>query len=253
MNKCGIIQTHLFKIKIKKMNKKYLSTRQACLPMRQGSVLAYSLIVIAAMLAIASSISVVAVIEKKGASGTEFSMQSLQTADSGVQLALKKINKELYEAIPGTIDTIFSCDGNDNVPNNTDGGPAGSSYELSFYDSNGVKLSCDSDNVSEIASIKSVGTYNNTVRAVNVAVAANVGFSSFKTYEHNADPFASEIGGCAPNCRIADLCNREVTGSTCISVMVRGNANFVGMEDCSAADGTGYFSAYTGFDYICAK
>jgi hypothetical protein len=48
-------------------------------------------------------------------------------------------------------------------------GPSGSSFELLFFDENGTQLACEAI-VSQIASIKSIGTYKNTVRAVNVSV-----------------------------------------------------------------------------------
>ena len=38
------------------------------------------------------AMSVAAVVEKKSASSTEFSVQAYQTADSGVQMLIKKIN-----------------------------------------------------------------------------------------------------------------------------------------------------------------
>ena len=139
---------------------------------KQGSILAYSLVIISVMIAIAGTLSVVAIVEKKGASGTEFSMQSLQTADSGVQLALKKMDGEV-----GTITEVFTGFGtgcsSDKVIN-TNAGPADSSYELTFFNAAGTQLACGA-NKNEIANIKSVGTYKNTVRAVNVAVAATAG------------------------------------------------------------------------------
>ena len=71
--------------------------------MKQGSILAYSLIVVSVMIVIATSISSVTVIEKKGAVSTDSSVQAYQTADSGVQMAIKKINKKYHykkKAIP---------------------------------------------------------------------------------------------------------------------------------------------------------
>lgn len=155
-----------------------MENKKTCLPARKGSILAYSLIIIATMLAIASSLSVTAVIEKKSASGTEFSMQSLQTADSGVQLALKKLNAEfaLPSGAGGTllsIGQVFSgCDATGKI-SGIDAGPGGSSYELTFFDKTSptpVKLEC-TDVISKIASVHSIGTYKNTVRAVDVSVA----------------------------------------------------------------------------------
>ncbi len=135
---------------------------------KKGSILAYSLVIIATMLAIAGSLSVSSVIEKKSASGTEFSMQSLQTADSGVQVALKMINAELRDANPGSITDALgvACDSEMS-------GPTGSSYKLTFLDRDGAPLTCDKE-VSLVSNIKSVGTYKNTVRAVDVSVAPPV-------------------------------------------------------------------------------
>lgn len=140
---------------------------------KRGSILAYALVILTAMLAIASSLSVVAVIEKKGASSTEFSMQSLQTADSGVQMSLKIINTELLKSNPGTIATVLpSCVNGKVVSSNA--GPTGSSYELTFLDKNSAALPCTAE-VSTIANIKSVGVYKNTVRAVQVSVSSCIG------------------------------------------------------------------------------
>lgn len=161
----------------------FLETQQSdkmAMENKKGSILAYSLIIIAAMLAIASSLSVTAVIEKKSASGTEFSMQSIQTADSGVQLALKKLNAEF--ATPsgaggelktiGGVNGLFACSA-DNKVVGADAGPSGSSYEMTFFDNASPApnmLECD-DVISKIASIHSIGKYKNTVRAVDVSVA----------------------------------------------------------------------------------
>jgi uncharacterized protein (TIGR02145 family) len=155
-----------------------MKNKKACLPVKQGSILAYSLIIIATMLAIAGSLSVSSILEKKSASGTEFSMQSLQTADSGVQLALKKINAELKTPTGspvGTLKTVgelFACNASNVIPNNTDGG-TNTSYELSFLKTDGTTQVKCNEAVSLIAEIKSVGTYKNTVRAVSVTVAAS--------------------------------------------------------------------------------
>ncbi|MDD5396612.1 MAG: pilus assembly PilX N-terminal domain-containing protein [Candidatus Moranbacteria bacterium] len=136
----------------------------------RGSVLAYSLIILAMMLAIASSLSVATIIGKKSASGTEFSMQSLQTADSGVQLALKKLGAA--NATDTIAVALGSCNGVKFSSGNAAAGPDGSSYELTFFNEAGNQIDCSSAKVSDVRNIKSIGTYKNTVRAVNVAVAA---------------------------------------------------------------------------------
>lgn len=121
------------------------------------------------MLTMAVSITSVSIMEKKNASSTEFSTQAYATADSGVQLAIRKINGAIGSN--KTIGNTFTGCASGKVPTNTDGGPTGSNYELSFLDEDENNLGCG-DPVEDIASIKSVGTYKGTVRAVNVAVAA---------------------------------------------------------------------------------
>jgi hypothetical protein len=143
----------------------------------RGSILAYSLIILAMMMAIATSLSVATIISKKGASGTESSVQSLQTADSGVQLALKKINSNLGDFINDPKN--FGSDCKDvgtpavaTIENKTITTTDTGNYTLSFYKEDGTTPVLCGALASDIGMIKSVGNYNGTVRAVNVAVAA---------------------------------------------------------------------------------
>jgi uncharacterized protein (TIGR02145 family) len=152
------------------MNKKIFNLCQK----KKGSVLAFSLIILFMMMAIAASLSVSTVIGKKSAGGTDVSVQALQTSDSGVQLALRKINTELKNSNPGTILSVFPNCGAvvaDESIGNVDTGNINTvgSYDLSFIDKSGVKLTCGG-NVSEIALVKSIGRYNGTVRLIDVAV-----------------------------------------------------------------------------------
>lgn len=138
----------------------------------KGSILAYSLIILAMMIAIVTTMSVATVIEKKSASSTDFSVQAYQTADSGVQLSIKKINGNSS----GTLASVFgSC--NSGVVQNVNDAGAGL-YDLSFYSDD--KITDDTTLIkdcntlaSTIRSIKSVGKFKDTVRAVQVAVAAS--------------------------------------------------------------------------------
>lgn len=131
------------------------------------------------MLAIVGSVTSVSLMEKKGASSTQASVQAYQVADSGVQFAIRKINARI-SAGGGTIEEAFgsgSCNSG-KIPTNADGGPIGSNYELTFYDSSDAKIIDCNAQVSSINSIGSVGTYDGAVRAVNVAVAAGGDYQS---------------------------------------------------------------------------
>jgi hypothetical protein len=135
---------------------------------KPGSILAYSLIIISIMIAIVATMSIATVISKKSASSTDASVQAYQTADSGVQLTIKEIDNNLG----ATISSVFS-DCTNGVISDQSYGSLNGTYTISFYsDEAGSTLMDCSDQVKDIRSIKSVGTYNGTVRAVNVAVAA---------------------------------------------------------------------------------
>jgi uncharacterized protein (DUF2147 family) len=135
---------------------------------KKASVLAYSLIIIAMMLAIVASLSAATILSKKGSSATDASVQAYQTADSGVQLAIKTINGDLNATIS---DSFSDCDSGV-IKNQNDAGAG--QYTLSFYDSSDNQIFSCSALVNSISSIKSVGVYKDTVRAVNVAMAAEI-------------------------------------------------------------------------------
>lgn len=138
---------------------------------KKGSVLAYSLIILSIMLAIVATISAVTVMEKKGASSTTFSTQAYQTADSGIQLAMQKIKQNQNGTIYGVFEN--NCKEIDGVAKveGTDAGLGGeSSYTLTFFDKSAtlVQISDCDDLVVNIGSIKSVGEYKDTVRAIQI-------------------------------------------------------------------------------------
>lgn len=156
------------------MKNKIKSIKSYFLKNKKASILAYSLIVVSVMIVIATSISVVTVIEKKGAVSTDASVQAYQTADSGVQMAIKEINKIISTGNSSST-SIGSVFANCVDPNSADGSIfAGAEYKLSFFsdEEGNTPIGC-SATIDQIQSIKSVGTYKDTVRAVQVAVAAN--------------------------------------------------------------------------------
>lgn len=167
---------------------------------KKGSVLVFSLIILAMMLTIAMGLSSIGVTQKKDANVTQFSVQAYQIADSGAQLALKKINEAVVSAdlnlrkvniaFPGCV---------------SNGGAAfiasplimgdGTSLSLSFLKADGVtKVACD-DLVSDIANIKSTGTFRNTARAVDVAIlSATAPIGWWKLDDGSADKALDSSG-----------------------------------------------------------
>ncbi|MEI7621743.1 MAG: LamG-like jellyroll fold domain-containing protein [Candidatus Moraniibacteriota bacterium] len=132
----------------------------------KGSILAFSLIILSMMFTIAIGIVSTGVAERKSVSATQSSVQAYQVADSGVQIALKKINTAVkkLDLNDRKVSAAFSdC----NLVNLGEVGAG--SYDLSFFDADGVQVGCDGY-VYDIARIKSTGKYKDTARAVNVAV-----------------------------------------------------------------------------------
>ncbi|EKE25400.1 MAG: hypothetical protein ACD_5C00178G0003 [uncultured bacterium] len=139
----------------------------------KGSILAYSMIVIAMMFAIVGSISAVSILEKKSAGSSHSSAQSFQVADSAVQIAIKQLNDAYKANENSTIANAFpGCSGSAVVDSQID---AKKLYKLTFYDTNDNQLPNCNRSLKDVESIKAVGTYENTVRAVKVAIAAATG------------------------------------------------------------------------------
>lgn len=132
----------------------------------KGSVLVFTLIVLFIILAVAIGISSVSVLERKGARSTDVSVQSFQIANSGAEIILKKIdaNKSgTFAAIGCTAANGGKISGDIS---------SGKNYEITFYTSDGLPITNCATVVSDVDKIKSVGSYANTARAIEVAVAA---------------------------------------------------------------------------------
>jgi len=137
---------------------------------KKASVLVYSLIILSVMLMIAAAFTTTSVISRKNASVTSKSSQSFQVADSGANLMLKLIKDNqgvAISAIPG-----INCNATTGVVtfSNANGLRSGSTAEVTFKDASDNPLNC-SANVSDVDSIKSVGKFADTARAIEVAVA----------------------------------------------------------------------------------
>ncbi|NTW26743.1 MAG: hypothetical protein HGA36_00205 [Candidatus Moranbacteria bacterium] len=139
----------------------------------KGSILAYSLIILSMMLAIAASLSVTTIIDKKSASATQASVQALQTGDSGIQLALKKINANLTLAINDAANFgTIGCTDSGTATITSQALQGGSEYVLSFYDVSGDPVLCNAL-ANKIGIVKSVGTYKGTARVVSVGIGTS--------------------------------------------------------------------------------
>lgn len=195
-------------------------------PNSKGSVLAYSLIILSVMLLIAISLSAVTLTQTKGALTGQNSSQAFQTADSGVQVVLKKIEKASPTA---NVNSIGCSDGK------ISGTLSAGTYEVQLYkyDSSAgadIAMSDCSAKIEEITKIKSVGKYAGTARAVEVAVAG--GNLTCVTRTGTTEAYCQE--------------GEIMTGGTC-----QGNDN-CGGNDSSAYGGL-FATGTSGFEGIQCK
>lgn len=142
---------------------------------RRGSVLAYTLILLSVVLLAAIGIATVSVTNERGALLSNRSVSSFQVADTGSQAAIAEIRNTLSSGGAQLSDLTVaggSCSnaGGFATISSSNSGTVGD-YTLTFYDKDENQLKC-SDNLSQIATVKSVGVYRDTSRAVKVAVAA---------------------------------------------------------------------------------
>ena len=135
----------------------------------RGSVLVYTLILLTIVLMAAISMATVSITNQRSVFSGDKSNNAFQSADSGAQIVVAAIKKAPNKSDP--ISTLGSCSGS------TLTGPTlagGGTYKVTFSKSDDSPLTC-SDHISDVATIKSVGAYADTTRAVQVAVAQSGG------------------------------------------------------------------------------
>ena len=128
-----------------------------------ASALIVSLLILAAILIISLSVSLVSVKERKISSGSTKASQAFQIADSGMELVLKKIRIDGWTTVKELEDHGMSC--HSGVITGT---ASNGSYELTFKDNTGTSINCG-DSSSTIFSIKSIGKYEEVHRAIEIA------------------------------------------------------------------------------------
>ncbi|OGI17748.1 MAG: hypothetical protein A3J63_02325 [Candidatus Moranbacteria bacterium RIFCSPHIGHO2_02_FULL_40_12b] len=126
-----------------------------------GSVLVFTLIILIITLVVALGVAQVTVTERRSSGATGQSTKAFQIADSGTEIALKEILKN-NKTKPSELVTALgaACNGTEIT---------WGSYKIIAKDTGGTPIVC-TDNSTNIDKIKSIGTYSNTSRAVEVKV-----------------------------------------------------------------------------------
>ena len=131
----------------------------------KGSVLVFSLIILSIMLVTSLTLLSSAVLDQKASLSTANSTRSFQVADSGAEQVLYQIYQQGIVDIDEIASNLsLSCSGG--IIENASAG-----WTVRFYDEDGNALSDCNTSRDQIAAIKSEGSAQGTVRAVEVAVA----------------------------------------------------------------------------------
>jgi hypothetical protein len=140
----------------------------------KGSVLVFALVILAFSLIAALSIATLSITERRSSFATEKSSRSFQVADSGAEIILQKIYKGSFATLKLLAPTVLNGVCTDvNGVGVISGSTSDGVYKVSLYDDLGAPILCDSPTWrNQVAQLKSEGTSGNTIRAVEVAVAA---------------------------------------------------------------------------------
>ncbi len=141
------------------------------LKQKRGSVLVFSLILLAALLSATLAVATVSVSNLKLTVVTNQSNQSFQVANSGVELVLQQTYKTPPHAtlnvLAGALGLAAACSGGFITQNNVVGG----SIKVSFYDSSDTLIGCaDTDWRTKASRVVSEGTAFGTTRLLEMSV-----------------------------------------------------------------------------------
>ncbi len=145
--------------------------KQVFRSLSQGSILAYTLILLGIVLVASIGMFSASITNFRSVSSNDQSSSAFQIADSGSQIAVKMLRDTMEDKLSGM---IGNCPGGQEAAIDVPSGFLGGGYRITFQGEDGSPLRCN-DDVADVWSIKSVGSYGNTTRAVQVAVAAGGG------------------------------------------------------------------------------
>ncbi len=146
---------------------------------KKGSVLVFSLLILAIVLSSALSITMVNVSNRKSAASTAQSVQSFQVADTAAEKVLKAIYNGNFQTLDGTGMLYSSLNGDaiGTCPNPINVSVSGGIAKVSFYGTDGLVLTvanCSSVLWRDsLASVKVEGSTNSNgaVRVLEIAIA----------------------------------------------------------------------------------
>ena len=134
--------------------------------MKRGSVLAYTLIILAILLVIAASVVTVNQSQTRNAIATDESVVAFFLAESGAETLLDRIYSGNYDS--GALSALHSgC--NDGIFQET---LSAGVWTATFYDEDGDRLGSCSDTSwrSDVSEMKVDGNHSNTIRSIRMSI-----------------------------------------------------------------------------------
>ena len=201
----------------------------------RGSILAYSLILLGIVFVASIGMMSASVTNLRSVSSNDKSINAFQIADSGSQAVIKMLKSAGGNDL-GDVSGV-SCSGGDAFVESP-GNFLGGNYKVTFQNSDGETMKCNGakGKIADVTSVKSVGTYADTARAVQVAVAAGSG---------------GVTGGCVVSGSLGNI--SEKWGSGC-----KDNGQTAGSLRCGPAAASGYECGPMSYDsmvsgtYFCS-
>lgn len=149
----------------------------------RGSVLVFSLLVLAILLSAALSSATAVILGKSSSRATEKSALSFQTADGAAENVLKRVYKETDTTLNQLADNLYGSGIGSSHPTCSSGVISGKlpssagTYAVTMLDGAGVALGCSGAGFSsysewrpKLARIVATGTYAGATRSIDVAV-----------------------------------------------------------------------------------
>lgn len=195
----------------------------------KGSVLVFSLIILSIMLVTSLTLLASSALNQKAALSTGSSTRSLQVADAGIEQVLYQIYRKRHATV-GDLAAELGADCSGGEVADEDAG-----WSVRMYDLDGFAMDdCGATDWRErVAAIKSEGTAQGTIRAVEVAVAA--------------EGTAGITGGCAVDGGSMTIQSDSSWGNGCRSEG-NGVSGSDGFQACDDASETGYSCNMTSVD-----
>ena len=136
---------------------------------QKGSALVFALIMLSIMIVVAVGSFSASMIDQKTSGDTTKSVSSFQAANTGIEVVLDRVLKNPGVLLTDPLIGAACVGGNLIVSGSVDAGNT-KTYKVALLDDAGISVPCATAKTEDVKSLKSVGEFGGTVRAVSVSV-----------------------------------------------------------------------------------